>query len=61
MLTQLGGLGILTGAALVILAVSRQLGLRNRLLVQAETAEFGIGDVRRLLRASRSPCSAARR
>ncbi|MFD2765541.1 TrkH family potassium uptake protein [Micromonospora eburnea] len=48
-LTQLGGLGILTGAALVILAVSRQLGLRNRLLVQAETAEFGVGDVRWLL------------
>ncbi|MET8351170.1 MULTISPECIES: TrkH family potassium uptake protein [unclassified Micromonospora] len=50
LLTQLGGLGILTGAALVILVVARQLGLRNRLLVQAETAEFGIGDVARLLR-----------
>jgi potassium uptake TrkH family protein len=49
-LTQLGGLGILTVAALVILVVSRQLGLRNRLLVQAETAEFGIGDLGRLLR-----------
>ncbi|MEH0938747.1 potassium transporter TrkG [Micromonospora sp. CPCC 205543] len=48
-LTQLGGLGILTGAALVGLTVSRQLGLRNRLLVQAETVEYGIGDVRRLL------------
>ncbi|MGC1214592.1 MAG: potassium transporter TrkG [Micromonospora sp.] len=48
-LTQVGGLGILTGAALVILVVSRQLGLRNRMLVQAETAEFGIGDLRRLL------------
>lgn len=48
-LTQLGGLGILTGATLVVLVVSRRLGLRNRLLVQAETAEFGIGDVRRLL------------
>ncbi|KKJ94359.1 TrkH family potassium uptake protein [Micromonospora sp. HK10] len=48
-LTQLGGLGILSIAALVILAVSRQLGLRNRLLVQAETAEFGIADVGWLL------------
>ncbi|ABP52858.1 TrkH family potassium uptake protein [Salinispora tropica] len=48
-LTQVGGLGIVTGATLVILAVSHQLGLRNRLLVQAETAEFGLGDVRRLL------------
>nr|WP_205807377.1 potassium transporter TrkG [Micromonospora sp. HNM0581] len=48
-LTQLGGLGILTGAALVILTVSRRLGLHNRLLVQAETAEYGSGDVRRLL------------
>ncbi|MEU7589420.1 potassium transporter TrkG [Micromonospora sp. NPDC049230] len=50
LLTQLGGLGILTVAALVILVVSSQLGLRNRLLVQAETAEFGIGEVGRLLR-----------
>ncbi|MFI7212487.1 TrkH family potassium uptake protein [Micromonospora maritima] len=48
-LTQIGGLGILTGASLVILVVSRRLGLRNRLLVQAETAEFGLGDLRRLL------------
>ncbi|MGB2568396.1 TrkH family potassium uptake protein [Micromonospora citrea] len=48
-LTQVGGLGILTGATLVILVVARQLGLRNRMLVQAETAEFGFGDVRRLL------------
>ncbi|MFG1952252.1 TrkH family potassium uptake protein [Micromonospora sp. NPDC048830] len=48
-LTQVGGLGILTGAALVSLAVSRRLGLRNRLLVQAETVEFGIGDVGWLL------------
>ncbi|PZF93086.1 TrkH family potassium uptake protein [Micromonospora deserti] len=48
-LTQIGGLGILTGAALVILAVSRQLGLRNRLLVAAETAEYSVGDVRGLL------------
>ncbi|GAB3952579.1 TrkH family potassium uptake protein [Micromonospora vulcania] len=49
LLTALGGLGILTVAALVILVVSRRLGLRNRLLVQAETAEFGIGDLGRLL------------
>ncbi|RGC70807.1 Ktr system potassium uptake protein B [Micromonospora sp. MW-13] len=48
-LTQVGGLGILTGAALVSLAVSRRLGLANRLLVQAETAEYGIGDVGWLL------------
>lgn len=48
-LTQVGGLGIVTGATLVILVVSHRLGLRNRLLVQAETAQFGLGDVRRLL------------
>lgn len=48
-LTQIGGLGIVTGATLVILLVSHRLGLRNRLLVQAETAQFGLGDVRRLL------------
>ncbi|MFD0783912.1 TrkH family potassium uptake protein [Micromonospora azadirachtae] len=49
-LTQIGGIGIVTGATVVILLVARQLGLRNRLLVQAETQEFGFGDVRRLLR-----------
>ncbi|MGN9810753.1 TrkH family potassium uptake protein [Micromonospora sp. BQ11] len=48
-LTQIGGLGILTGAALIVLAVSRRLGLRNRLLVQAETAEYEVGDIRGLL------------
>ncbi|MEV6691750.1 potassium transporter TrkG [Micromonospora sp. NPDC051196] len=48
-LTQIGGLGILTGAALVILTVSRRLGLHNRMLVQAETLEYGIGNLRRLL------------
>ncbi|MEU6202049.1 potassium transporter TrkG [Micromonospora musae] len=48
-LTQIGGIGIVTGATVVILLVARQLGLRNRLLVQAETQEFGFGDVRRLL------------
>ncbi|MEV4541936.1 TrkH family potassium uptake protein [Micromonospora echinaurantiaca] len=48
-LTQVGGIGIVTGATLVILVVARRLGLRNRLLVQAETQEFGFGDVRRLL------------
>ncbi|RIV34124.1 TrkH family potassium uptake protein [Micromonospora radicis] len=48
-LTQLGGLGILTGAALVILTVSRRLGLHNRMLVQAETLEYGLGNLRRLL------------
>ncbi|QOC90201.1 TrkH family potassium uptake protein [Micromonospora craniellae] len=48
-LTQIGGLGILTLAALVILTVSRRLGLHNRMLVQAETLEYGLADVRRLL------------
>ncbi|MFI7021441.1 TrkH family potassium uptake protein [Micromonospora sp. NPDC049900] len=48
-LTQIGGIGILTLAALVILTVSRRLGLHNRMLVQAETLEYGPGDVRRLL------------
>lgn len=48
-LTQVGGIGIVTGATLVVLVVARRLGLRNRLLVQAETQEFGFGDVRRLL------------
>lgn len=49
-LVQLGGIGIMTLASLVLLAFSRRLGLRNRLVAQAETGVLTLGEVGRLLR-----------
>lgn len=49
-LIQVGGLGIMTLATLVTLMVSRRLGLRARLLVQAETKAVRLQDVRRVVR-----------
>ncbi|MBA2770268.1 MAG: TrkH family potassium uptake protein [Sporichthyaceae bacterium] len=46
---QAGGFGIMTGASLLGLLVSRRLGLRTRLLTAAETKSLGLGDVRRVL------------
>jgi Trk-type K+ transport system membrane component len=46
---QVGGFGIMTGASLLGLLVSRRLGLRTRLSTAAETKSFGLGDVRRVL------------
>ena len=46
---QLGGLGIMTMATIVALVVSRRLGLRARLLAQAETKTLRLQDVRRVL------------
>ncbi|ASW57994.1 ATPase [Plantactinospora sp. KBS50] len=48
-LTQIGGLGIMTMGTLLLLLVSRRLGLRNRLVLQAEGARLGLGDARRVL------------
>jgi trk system potassium uptake protein len=48
-LIQLGGLGIMTAASLLALLVSRRLGLRSRLIAQAETKAFGLGEVRRVV------------
>ncbi|WP_373694012.1 TrkH family potassium uptake protein [Parafrankia sp. BMG5.11] len=48
---QLGGLGFMTSASLLGLLVSRRLGVRIRLLTAAETQSFGLGDVRRVVRA----------
>ena len=48
-LVQLGGLGILTGASLLFLLVARRLGLRTRLIAQAETPGVSLGDLRRVL------------
>lgn len=48
-LIQLGGFGFMTLASLLALVVYRNLGIRNRLLAQAETKALGLGDVRRLV------------
>lgn len=46
MLFQLGGFGIMTSATLLGLLVNRQMRLRSRLLLQAETHSLGLGDVK---------------
>ena len=50
LLIQAGGLGIMTLATLVALLLSRRLGLRARLIAQAETKALSAADVRRVLR-----------
>jgi len=49
-LIQLGGLGIMTLASLVLLGFSRRLGLRHRLVAQLETGVLTLGEVRTVLR-----------
>lgn len=46
---QIGGLGIMTMASLVGLAISRRIGLTQRLLAAGEARASGLGDVRKLL------------
>ena len=47
---QVGGLGIMTSAAFMGLLVSKRLGLRTRLMAQAElSSEVNLGDLRGLL------------
>ena len=48
---KIGGLGILTLASLLGLAVSRRLGLRQRLIAASETKALRLGEVGSLLRA----------
>jgi potassium uptake TrkH family protein len=48
-LVQVGGLGIMTFASLLGLLVAGRLGLRSRLLAQAETRTLDLGTVRRVL------------
>jgi trk system potassium uptake protein TrkH len=45
-LFQLGGFGIMTSATLLGLLVNRQLGIRSKLLMQAETHVLGLGDLK---------------
>ena len=47
---QAGGLGIMTLASLLALLLSRRLGLRARLIAQAETKALSAADVRRVIR-----------
>ena len=44
-LIQIGGFGIMTGATLLGVLVSRRLGLRTRLVAQAETRTMALGDI----------------
>ena len=48
-LAQLGGLGVLTSASLLLLLVSKRLGLRRLLVAQAETNALDLGEVRRVV------------
>lgn len=49
-LIQVGGLGIMTLAALLTVLVARRLGLRRRMLAQAETKTLGLSGMGRLVR-----------
>ena len=48
-LVEIGGLGIVTSALLLFLLVARRVGLRTRLVAQAEIHSFGLGGMRRLI------------
>ena len=50
LLIQVGGFGITTLGVLLVLFVSRRLGLRTRLITQAETPWLAVGDVTRVVR-----------
>ena len=49
-LIQAGGLGIMTLATLITVLVAGRLGLRSRLLAQAETKLLGLSGIRRVVR-----------
>lgn len=49
-LIQVGGLGLMTLASLLVLAVGRRLGLRSRLAAASETKATGLGDVGTVVR-----------
>ncbi|HEX7745285.1 MAG TPA: potassium transporter TrkG [Micromonosporaceae bacterium] len=49
-LTEVGGFGIIAMALLIILFTARQLGVRNRLVLQAEGVGVGLGDTAGTLR-----------
>jgi trk system potassium uptake protein TrkH len=49
-LMQVGGLGIMTVASLLVVLVSHRLGLRARLVARAQSGNLDLSDVRRVLR-----------
>jgi trk system potassium uptake protein len=49
-LIQVGGLGIMTLGTLVVVVLSRRLGLRARLIAQAQARTLSLQDVRRVVR-----------
>lgn len=49
-LIQLGGLGIMTLASLVLVGLSRRVGLHQRLVAQQEVGVLTLGEVRRIVR-----------
>lgn len=48
-LCQVGGLGIMTAATLLVILVSRRLGIRSRLLAQTESKALTFGNVRQVV------------
>ena len=48
-LIQMGGFGIMSLTSIVVLVMSRRLGLRHRLVAAAESGSLATGDVRRVL------------
>lgn len=48
-LVQIGGLGFMTVSSLLVLLVSRQLGLRRRLVTKTERDSLSLGDLRDVL------------
>ena len=49
LLIQVGGFGIVTSAALLVILVGRRIGLRTSILTQAEAGALRLGDVRRVV------------
>lgn len=50
LLFQIGGFGIMSAASLMAVLIARRLGLRRRMLAQAETKTLDLGDVRQVLK-----------
>lgn len=48
-LMQVGGLGIMTLSSLLVIVLSRRLGIRQRVIAAAQTGSLRIGDVRTLV------------
>ncbi len=53
LLMQIGGFGIMTIGSVLVIVVSNRVGLRQRMLAQAEIGAVDLGDLRQLLVADR--------